>query len=221
MLSSEIQNLFPPSVGLGAQKSNEELGQAEFFELMIAQLRNQDPTKPQDGAAFFSQIAQFGTVNGIQELEETVGSLVASLGSNQALGAATLIGRDVLVPSEHGWLEDEANVSGTIALPFPADQLTVRITSPSGAAIREINLGPQTGGEVEFAWDGFNESGVRMAPGQYNVEVEATVSGKPFALPALISAEVESVALGGLDGETILTLAGIGQFPLSSVQQIG
>ena len=39
-----------------------------MYELMIAQLRNQDPFKAMDPSQFLGQLAQFGTVNGIEQL---------------------------------------------------------------------------------------------------------------------------------------------------------
>ena len=49
-------------------KGNDSLGQEEFLELMTAQLRFQDPLKPMENGDFLGQMAQFGTVNGINEL---------------------------------------------------------------------------------------------------------------------------------------------------------
>jgi hypothetical protein len=72
------------------------MGSEDFLTLMVAQLENQDPTKPLDNMQFMGQLAQFGTVSGIQELNEAFGGLSAALGSNQALQAASLVGRDVV-----------------------------------------------------------------------------------------------------------------------------
>lgn len=60
-----------------------------------------------------------------------------------------------------------------------------------------------------------------MAAGRYGIEVDAQVGGSSMALPALIAARVERVALGGLGGDTMLTLAGLGQVSLRDVQEIG
>ncbi len=50
------------SQGSGVKKKD-QLGQAEFLELMIAQLKNQDPFKAMDPSQFLGQLAQFGTVS--------------------------------------------------------------------------------------------------------------------------------------------------------------
>ena len=78
------------------------LGQEEFLELMMTQLQNQDPLNPAESGEFLSQIAQFGTVNGITELQQSFSTLASSLQSNQALQASTMVGRSVLV--ESNWL---------------------------------------------------------------------------------------------------------------------
>ncbi len=49
-------------------KSNDELGQTEFLELMTTQLQYQDPLEPMENGEFLSQMAQFGTVSGINDL---------------------------------------------------------------------------------------------------------------------------------------------------------
>lgn len=45
------------------------MGQEDFFKLMIAQLKNQDPTKPVDGQQQLAQLAQFSTLQSIQEFQ--------------------------------------------------------------------------------------------------------------------------------------------------------
>ena len=72
-----------------SDKENDELGQTEFLELMTAQLKYQDPLKPMENGDFLGQMAQFGTVSGINELNTTFSSMSASFQSNQALQAST------------------------------------------------------------------------------------------------------------------------------------
>src|SRR6202040_3830260 len=66
-----------------------------FLTLLVTQLRNQDPLNPMDNAQMTSQLAQISTVTGINKLNDTLSSLSASLGSNQYLQAAGLVGHNV------------------------------------------------------------------------------------------------------------------------------
>ncbi len=205
----------------GSAGQSQQLGQSEFFALMIAQLRNQDPTSPQDGAEFLGQLAQFGTVNGISEMQSSLERLALSLQSGQALQAASMIDREVLIPSNQAWLEEDGSLRGRVELPAPTSQLTVRITNEAGVAVRTISLGAQNGGPVDFSWDGNDASGEPAAPGIYRVEVEGLYGGELASLVPLVAARVEGVSFGGPGGGTQLTLAGLGQVSLYDVREIG
>ena len=61
------------------------LGGTNFLTLMLAQLKNQDPTSPVDSNTFLSQLASLSTVQGITQLNTSFGSLSSSLVSSQAL----------------------------------------------------------------------------------------------------------------------------------------
>src|SRR3954467_3273015 len=97
----------------GAQKSD-QLGQNEFLKLMIAQLKNQDPFKAMDPSQFLGQLAQFGTVSGIQEMKAAFGTLSDAMRSSQVLDGSAMIGRDVLVASEDATLQAEGSVRGAL-----------------------------------------------------------------------------------------------------------
>ena len=121
---SSISELFPSST-VSTSKGNDELGQEDFMALMVAQLENQDPSKPMDNFEFLGQIAQFGMVSGIQELQTGLGSLANALLSNQALQAADLVGRDVVTGSNIGRLPAEGELSAEIDLPSAAESVTL------------------------------------------------------------------------------------------------
>lgn len=69
------------------------LSQSDFLKLLTAQLKNQDPTEPVDNAQFVSQMAQFSTVSGIEQLNTGLGALADRLSAGEIAGAAALIGR--------------------------------------------------------------------------------------------------------------------------------
>ena len=46
----------------GALNSNPAMGRDAFLKLLVAQLKNQDPLKPQDNSAFVAELAQFSSL---------------------------------------------------------------------------------------------------------------------------------------------------------------
>jgi flagellar basal-body rod modification protein FlgD len=116
-----------------AKTSNtNELSSDNFMELLIAQIQNQDPMKPMDNAEFLSQIATINQVSGIQELNDSFKDLSNSLVSNQALQAASLIGREVLAPTGLGVLQQGGSIRGSVELPSASPQVAVNIYDSAG-----------------------------------------------------------------------------------------
>src|SRR5512147_1839798 len=82
--------------GTNATQKKDELGQNAFLKLMIAQLKNQDPTKPQDPSEFMSQLAQFSQVTSTQNMEKSITTLSDSMRSTQLLNGTSLVGHEIL-----------------------------------------------------------------------------------------------------------------------------
>lgn len=64
------------------------LGRDDFFKLFLAQLANQDPTKPVDDKEFIAQLAQFSLIDTMQEMKK-------ALSGTQLAQASGLIGKTV------------------------------------------------------------------------------------------------------------------------------
>lgn len=199
----------------------EELGQEDFLNLMVTQLRNQDPFKPMESGDFLGQLAQFGTVSGIDSLETSFEKLSSSLTSNQALQAATLVGREVLIAADAGALVEGQDFKGAVELPFGADQVNVGIYDSAGRLVRSLELGRQPEGLVGFNWDGRSGEGEALPPGLYELRAEATLGNVTQAVEALVAAPVKSVTLGGVGEPLSVEVEGLGKMDFSLIKQIG
>lgn len=217
-----IGNVDFGELGLGPPRrldeANDELGQEDFLKLMIAQFRNQDPFKPMEDGQFLGQLAQFGTVSGLEELNSSFSQLADSLVSNQALQASTLVGREVLVPAQAAEFRGSGWVEGAVDLRSPATSVRVQIMDGAGQLVRQIELGPQSAGTAAFRWGGETDAGVPATPGVYRISAQAVVNGQVQAADSLVRAEVQSVAIG--DRGLVLTLPAIGEVPFSAVRTI-
>ncbi len=192
----------------------------DFMELMITELTHQDPFKPMENSELATQISQFATVSGIDELNSSFSDLSGSLLSDQALQAANLVGHDVLAPIGTGYLASGGTVEGVVGLYSSASEVTVRITNSSGVLVRELNLGTQPQGEVSFSWDGLTDDGSYAPAGQYQITAQAMENGESIAPYTLIKAKVNSVSLGGAGQEMALNLEGLGPISFNDVAEI-
>lgn len=200
-------------------KSGNELGKNEFMELMIAQLKNQNPLEPQDNGEFISQLAQFSSLEEMQGLSSSVDDVASQFRSTQALQASAMVGRTVLAPSSVGILGAEGEISGNVQVPASTSGLRISIENQAGERVRQIDMGSQQAGVTAFSWDGKDGNGNSLPPGPYKVVAEASYPDGPEQLGTMMSANVDSVSLGK-GGNITLNLAGMGSIALSDVEQI-
>src|SRR5260221_9363299 len=166
------------SSGSGSAAGAATLGGTNFLTLMLAQLKNQDPTSPVDSNQFLNQLASLSTVQGITQLNTSFGSLSSSLVSSQALQASSLLGHQALVSSKTANLTANGSVSGAVDVPQTTSQAVGNISDSSGPLVRQINLGAQSTGLANFSWDGKLEDGSQTARGPYTLS--AQVAGATF-----------------------------------------
>ncbi|MDX1735615.1 MAG: flagellar hook assembly protein FlgD [Halioglobus sp.] len=216
--TTSLQELFPSTAPTAAASSPSELGQEDFLELMVAQLENQDPTKPMDNFQFLSQIAQFGTVEGIQGIQQGFEELSATLYANQTLQAAGLVGSKVMTESNIGVLAADEVFDASVDVPANNAGVTLYIQDMAGRLVHSRDLGVLPPGEVKVQWDGLDAAGNPALPGQYRVSAEATVAGQPLAAPVYTHAVVESVTVDRANGGVTLNLAGGDQVGLPQVK---
>lgn len=200
----------------GARKTD-QLGQNEFLQLMLAQLKNQDPFKAMDPSQFLGQLAQFGTVTGIQDMQAAFTSLSDAMRSSQVLDGASMVGRDVLVPSDTVTLHADGSVHGSLDVPKGLTSLQVNIRDGSGALVRRMTL-PTDSGNQEFTWDGLRDDGTRAAAGDYEIEAIGSLDGQSGSLEMLFSSRVNSVTIDA--SGLVLNTNDLGARPLSDVRRV-
>jgi flagellar basal-body rod modification protein FlgD len=188
-----------------------------FLTLLVSQLQNQDPLNPLDNAQVTSQLAQLSTVNGINKLNETMSALAASIGANQYLQAASLVGREVLTPGSSLMLAD-AKGGGGFTLPTSADKVSVTITDAAGQRIRQFDIGPLAAGTQRFDWDGKTDSGGTAKDGSYTFTVTQVAEGKTTELETLSVGKVTGIVPGS--NGTQVQVAGVGLVDITGVKQI-
>ncbi|KOS69464.1 flagellar basal body rod modification protein FlgD [Lysinibacillus contaminans] len=77
------------------QTGNSELGKDAFLQLLITQLANQDPTNPMDDREFIAQMAQFSSLEQMQNMTKAMESLLASQQQTQLMSYTSFVGKEV------------------------------------------------------------------------------------------------------------------------------
>ncbi|AXV83495.1 flagellar hook assembly protein FlgD [Ralstonia solanacearum] len=188
--------------------------QNTFMQLLVAQLKNQDPLNPMDNSQLTSQLAQINTVNGIAQLNTTMSSMATQSAASQA---SSLIGRTVEVPSSTLSLSSSTASFG-ISVPNGADDAVVTIKNSAGTTVRTVDLGQVSAGTTNYTWNGKDDKGNTLSDGTYTISVAATLSGSTTTASALGTDKVTGVTINS--GTTLLQLASGGTTKLSNVTTI-
>ncbi|MEE9320421.1 MAG: flagellar hook assembly protein FlgD [Granulosicoccus sp.] len=202
-----------------ATDSKKELGQGEFLELMMAQLKHQDPFKPMENGEFLGQMAQFSTVSGIDKMQAALEELSGNYMSNQTLEATKLVGQEVLVESNQLTLNSEGDASGRFALDTASGDVKLEVTDNTGKVIRHIDLGEHSAGRHDFVWDGLDNKGKRVPTGDYTVGVTAAYGEEYTAVSVLVPRIVDSVEFS-TDGSTALNTTDGNSLTLDEIRAV-
>jgi len=228
MINTSTENSFSSinaaSNNAAATKPNDELDQSDFIELLVAQVKNQDPTKPMDPSQFMNQLTQSSMVNGLNDLQNSFDSLATKLSSDQSLQAAGLVGKSALLPGGEGVLNSGGFINGQISLERPASDVTINIFNSRGEQIRSLPLGANGAGDMLFKWDGFKDDGGVATPGNYLVTASAAIDGNQQAVEVSLESRIDSISINqSIDGSpsgTLLNLASGQSVSLNDVRQI-
>ena len=203
-----------PKSAQGTSAANPSLNENNFFQLLTAQLENQDPLNPMSASDFAAQLAQFSTAIGVQQLQSTQ----ASYGNLQLSG---LIGKNVAVAGNALVLGQNGAATGAYSLSGAAGDVLVTVADSAGNRLQVIDLGPQQAGTQTFTWNGQAADGSTVGAGTYQFGVSATgAAGTVVSTTPLSVVPVTGVNVGGSNGPSIDLGAGLAPVGLSGIQQV-
>ena len=201
---SEIGN----SIGLGYQAetsaAKDSLGKDDFLRLLTTQLKYQDPLNPMEGTEFSAQLAQFSSLEQLQNISD---ALETSINANYVLTssvnntmASTMIGKEVRANGNAVVMNpnsDKAEI--TFDLSADAHQMKVEILDENDNVVRTLtfddtkNVEEWDKGEHTLLWDKIDKDGNDVSGGNFRFRVEAKNSnGDTIA--------VNNIVKGGISG---------------------
>ena len=149
-------------------KSSDVVSKDEFLQMLVTQLKTQDPMDPMDSDQFAVNLAQFSQLEQLISINDT---LESGLGSDSS-SLATYLGQEV------SWSGDAVQVNnndgGRIRFNLGADSadLHVELLNSGGSVVETVDLGAVASGRHSVALENLSTSS-----GEYTVRVTSTGYG--------------------------------------------
>jgi flagellar basal-body rod modification protein FlgD len=183
-----------PADSKAAKTSAADDMQSRFLNLLITQLKNQDPMNPTDANQMTAQLSQISTVSGIEKLNATMEQLLGSYNTVQNMQAAAMIGKTVFVAG-NGLSLGSQGAMGGFELSAPADKVVVNIKDASGKLVTAQEIGGMPAGISNFYWDGKLEDGSAAPEGNYSFSFEASMGDKPVTGTSLQAGTISALTM--------------------------
>lgn len=176
------------------------LGKDDFMNLMINQMKNQDPTKPFDAEQMAAQLAQFATVEQLTNVNQAINKMAANNRPLEQMTMTHMIGKQVTV-DRNRFIHTE-NESSPISFYVPEKAKSVKVTvlSEVGEPVFVKEMNETDAGAHTIAWDGKKPNSLPAKTGQYLVRLEAVgVDSRPLNMDSRAKANVVGVAFEGTE----------------------
>lgn len=156
-----------------------ELGKDAFMKLMLAQMKNQDPTKPMESQEMAAQLAQFTSLEQLNNINTTLTDMKAQASPKANFQALALIGKKVSGDgAKITRVAGDTKHTSAFQLMGDAASVTAKVKDAKGDVIRTLQLSAMKKGANSVTWDGMGQDGVPARPGDYRIEIEALSSSK-------------------------------------------
>ncbi|HUX60318.1 MAG TPA: flagellar hook capping FlgD N-terminal domain-containing protein [Ignavibacteriaceae bacterium] len=221
-VNTTTNNTQPTSSSTSSTTASNTLDKNSFMKLLIAQMQNQDPMSPMDGTQFAAQLAQFSSLEQLQNLNT---SMTTSINANYALTqsinntlSSTLIGKNVKLGGGSFQNNGQGSIDLGYTLPSNASSVSISVLDSNGNVVKTLNNLPTASGDNKLSWDFSDNNGNTLPQGSYTYTVNATGSdGSTMTATPFIEGTISGVQFGA-NGASLMV--GNSQYQLSDVMEI-
>ena len=176
-----------------ASSASSALDKDDFLQLLVTQLQHQDPLNPLDDKEFIAQLAQFSSLEQMNNVASGITAINDTLTKQDALSAASYIGKSVVADGNTISKLDSGITPIYFTLDDAASTVKVNVYDQNNNIISTQTLNSMQAGEYNFSWDGIDYNGIEASDGKYSVYFSAE---KADGSAALVNTEVTGVIIG-------------------------
>jgi flagellar basal-body rod modification protein FlgD len=194
---------------------NEDLNQ--FLNLLVTQLKNQDPLDPMDSSEFTSQLVQYASVEQQIYQNSHLEDLVALEETAQVATMVDYLGTTIQANGNTFFLENGAS-KFSYALETNSKETLLTIVNEAGETVF-TGPGSNEAGYHEYEWDGKDSNGIQVEDGIYGVSVSAVdTTNESIGVSQTVYGRVTGA--GAENGDVVLYLGDSIAVPLDAVLSV-
>ncbi len=211
---------------LASQKRNETaadpvskntMGKEAFFNLLVKQLQYQDPLNPVENTEFTAQLAQFTSLETLDNIDKSLQGFISLQSSVNNVQAVSFIGKKV---NAQGNILQYKGGDATInyKLDEKAADVRLQIYTDDGSLVRTIDLQNVPEGDAQHVWNGLDDNGQAVTGGKYRFTIQALdYEGNQVGTSSYVMGEVTGVRY---DNGTTYLIIGDKEVTISNVEKI-
>ncbi|MBX3016635.1 MAG: flagellar hook assembly protein FlgD [Bdellovibrionaceae bacterium] len=198
---------------------SDKLDKDAFMKLMMAQLKNQDPTNPLKSHEMAAQLAQFSSLEQLQNVNTSLDDMKAQAKPTETYQSLNFIGKAVSGDaSKVSRLKGDKYHDFSFTLPEKATTATIQVKNENGEVVRKVELRDLKPGANSWTWNGQNDHGQVQTVGEYRFDIDAK---NEFDKKMDIKTDFEGIISGvNYTPEGPVLLIGNMSVKLSDVRQI-
>lgn len=214
---------YPATTNASSTKES-NIGKDEFLKLLVMQLKSQNPMKPLDNMEFATQLAQFSQLEQLTNIRSAVenqSSMFESLAQAlQGTAMSSMLGEyaSVYTNTMHYTGDNQPEIKFTLDSNVKNGEAVIK--DSSGREIRRIIFSSNflSAGEHTLQWDGKDNNGNKVAPGNYSVQiVVSNFNGGTFNASTYCTGKIEAIRFKP-EG-TMLVIDGV-EIPLKNLIEV-
>lgn len=153
---------------------NDKLDKDSFFKLMIAQMKNQDPTNPLKSHEMAAQLANFSSLEQMQNMNKTLEEMKNAQKPTEQFQALNFIGKAVAGDSSKIMrAKGDKDHDLRYSLPNSVQEVNIKVKNAEGEVVKAYTLKNVKAGENVITWNGIDEKGAVAPAGDYQFTAEA------------------------------------------------